>query len=202
VDGERFYKGAPKKIICTLTETWPLEMSLNWMGYVANLSPAERSQKVRDALSYLIASSQKWSSYTTDSRAFSSVENLTLQIKQKPSHEAVAVITALAEWYSPGRVVGFALIRRTWCHHLAIDFLAAHPRLATPSRDIAGVATALLAAIGELARILNIEKLWLETTDESVDYYKAKFRRADLKDLLVIDRAEFIRPFAGMAEKI
>ena len=195
------FNGAAAQITCSLVEAWPPELSVNWIHYVADLPPTQRTQNVRDALAYMILSSEKWASYAAERRAMSSLPRTVAQLRINPTVELVGAIVATAGWYPCGRSLGLALIRRTWCNHLAIDFLAVHPRLSTTDRDVSGVGSALLSASSDVAAMLRVDKVWLETTSESVDYYRVMFQQPELKDLLVIDRAKFARPLAKVTSR-
>jgi hypothetical protein len=64
------------------------------------------------------------------------------------------------------------MLRRTWCHHLFVDFLYIHPDLAGKQMPVTGVGKALLLAACALARDLKIQLVWAEATKGSHRWYE------------------------------
>lgn len=120
---------------------------------------------------------------------FGTFAELESAIRDDSECEKCGCIELLANWYPHGTLLGFTLVRRTWCNHLAVDYLAAHPRIASVEKDVNGVGLALLTTVATLAKKINAPTIWLETTAESRLFYQKVFDLPELKDLLIVDRA-------------
>ncbi len=86
--------------------------------------------------------------------------------------------------------VGLAYCRRTWCHHLALDFLAVHPRALDPSWRVSGVGSGIAFGLVRLANALNIPRIWGEATVNSATFYESLLAVSSVQDLFIIEAAE------------
>lgn len=151
----------------------------------------EQLQRMRDCLEYLECTQIKLQHCAERNRVQLSSETLKASIRQEANGEFVGLILATAEWNAPCSTLGFCFFRRTWCNHIAVDFLATHPCLQRSESEILGVGTALLYAIGEVAQEIFAPTIWAETTDLSVKYYQKLFKIPTLKDILILDTKRF-----------
>jgi len=76
---------------------------------------------------------------------------------------------------------------RTWCNHIVLDFLAAHP--ATLGRGYGGIGTALLYSVAEVAGKIGAPLVWGEATALSAPFYRRVLSRADILDHFFISDA-------------
>lgn len=86
--------------------------------------------------------------------------------------------------------VGLAYCRRTWCHHLALDFLAVHPRALERSGRVSGVGSGSVFGLVRLANALNIPRIWGEATVNSASFYESLLAVSSVQDLFIIEAAE------------
>jgi hypothetical protein len=79
---------------------------------------------------------------------------------------------AKAPWHRAAPVLGCCFCRRSWCHHLIVDFLAVHPKvLAAAGGKVRGVGTGIIYSLVGLADLLGIETIWGEATRNSAPFY-------------------------------
>lgn len=93
----------------------------------ATLSDAPLS-RAADAREFAILAAKRWRHYGDTSTAATSLTALRCMIAAEPEGEFCFHLTVTAPWFSGS--LGGAMIRRTWCHHLMVDFLFVHPRIA------------------------------------------------------------------------
>jgi hypothetical protein len=86
--------------------------------------------------------------------------------------------------------IGLAYCRRTWCHHLALDFLALHPRTLDEQKHVAGVGSGIVYCLVRLADALGIRRIWGEATAHSAPFYEKLLGRAPIWDLFEIESRE------------
>jgi hypothetical protein len=88
--------------------------------------------------------------------------------------------------------VGLAYCRRTWCHHLALDFLALHPQALNQTWHMSGVGSGIIFGLVQLASALNIQRIWGEATANSAPFYEKLLAVSPVHDLFVIETREMI----------
>ena len=83
------------------------------------------------------------------------------------------ICVARATWRSATPILGFAYFRRSWCHHLIVDFLSAHPQVidGQPER-IRGVGSGILLQLVALADEMGSSCVWGEATSHSAPFYQ------------------------------
>ena len=86
------------------------------------------------------------------------------------------------------------MIRRTWHHHLALDFLFVHPRIASRLVNVKFVGIQLLQAICMIAQTLGCDRVWGETTLDSAPFYR-RYLKQQVDDQFAIG-ADEIASFA------
>jgi hypothetical protein len=99
-----------------------------------------------------------------------------------------------------GRLLGKLMLRRTWCHHLFVDFLYTHPDLAGKHMRVGGVGKALLQGACALARDLKIPLVWAEATQGSRGWYEGLLGRKVLDHFFIKPRqiARFARELQSL----
>ena len=101
------------------------------------------------------------------------MKELVKLIVRYPRRETAMILIAQPTWRSRIPVLGIAYMRRTWCHHLFLEFLATHPQVIAKSREkIGGVGVGLLLQLVSLAETLNIPCIWGEATESSAEWYE------------------------------
>jgi hypothetical protein len=149
---------------------------------------------VLDALEYRSLAGKRWRSYSKSRRTVSSLRALKSAIARDANCEAVFIVVAGARWHSPSEILGFCFCRRTWCHHIIIDFAAAHPNaIRRAGGEVRGVGSAMLYALVCMARTLDIRLIWGEATLNSVEFYKKALEQPGLTDHFFIQGETFER---------
>lgn len=157
---------------------------------------SQSNERQLDSVEFLESALSKWRLYQARKRTASSERQLVRLIAKNPAIDALAILSVQASWANLG-TLGICQFRRTWRNSIVIDYLAVHPSLLQPSKVISGVGTALLYSIALVANRLNATRLWLETTDLSVNYYSALFGTDKMADLISIPTAHFYATLRG-----
>lgn len=147
-----------------------------------------------DSREFALLAAKRWRHYhDTDSTALSLAE-LRQMIALDPQGEFCFHLKVTADWF-PGSLGG-AMIRRTWHHHLALDFLFVHPRIASKLVNVKSVGLQLLQAICLIAHTLDCQRVWGETTEDSAPFYR-RYLKQPVDDQFTLDSEEIGR-FASM----
>lgn len=146
--------------------------------------PAELggNESIPDALEYARLASKRWRYYRRTGATVASLAELRECIRRNPKAEVAMIFVACATWPSPTPILGFAYFRRSWCHHLVVDFLSAHPRVidGKPER-IRGVGSGILNQLVAVAEAMKIPCIWGEATAHSAPFYE---RALNVKQIL------------------
>lgn len=131
------------------------------------------SEAIPDALEYARLASKRWRYYRRTSATVASLAELRQCIRRNSKSEVAMIFVACATWPSATPILGFAYFRRSWSHHLIVDFLSAHPRVidGKPER-IRGVGTGILYQLVGLAEEMEIPCIWGEATAHSAPFYE------------------------------
>jgi len=139
-------------------------------------------EPILDALEYARLASKRWRYYRRAGATVASLDELRGVIRQNPKAEVAMILIAHATWPSATPVLGFAYFRRSWCHHLIVDFLSAHPHVITGKPEhIRGVGTSLIHQLVAAAAAMEIPCLWGEATAHSAPFYE---RALNVKQIL------------------
>lgn len=146
-----------------------------------------RNQLTEDALEFAKLARERWLFNRSKRRTASDLTALRRKIAAGRTAEVALLCVAKAEW-AKRRILGIALLRRTWCNHLVLDFLATHPLYLSEGPDrIKGIGPGLLFALSIVASAIHAKALWAETTDTSAPVYQKIFALQEVKDLLIVD---------------
>jgi len=163
------------------------------------LSPHSSGQQ-QDSVEFLESALSKWKLYARRGRVATSQRQLLQMIDDNIKIDVLAILDVQADWSALGRRLGICQFRRTWSNSIAVDFLAVHPTLLAAQKQISGVGTALLYCIAQIATRIGAERIWLETTDLSVEYYAHLFGGAVNFDLLIASTKQFYDSLHGRFE--
>ena len=149
--------------------------------------------RAADAREFAILAAKRWRHYRDASTAASSLPALRRMIAADPHGEFCFHLTVTAPWFTGS--LGGAMIRRTWCHHLIVDFLFVHPRISGQLEPVRGVGLGILQGICCLATILDCRRVWGEATRDSAPFYERQLGRrvADSFFLSAANIAAFTR---------
>lgn len=145
----------------------------------------------QDSVEFLESALSKWRLYEARGRAVASENALKQIIDTDSKIDALGVLTIEASGVSLDESLGICQFRRTWSNNITVDYLAVHPALLVPSPPVSGVGTALLYYLATLAKRIDAQRVWLETTDSSVGYYSYLFGIPSESDLLNISTYAF-----------
>jgi hypothetical protein len=128
---------------------------------------------VRDAMEFRKLATKRWRYYIKGNQAATSLGELQRAVLDNPSAEIGFLLMAKAPWHRTTTVLGCCFTRRSWCHHLIVDFLAVHPKvLAGRGGRIRGVGTGMIYSLVGLADQLGIGTIWGEATKNSAPFYE------------------------------
>ena len=145
-------------------------------------------EAIPDALEYARLASKRWRYYRRTSATVASLDGLRAAIRRDPKSEVAMILVACPAWPSPTPILGFAYFRRSWCHHLIVDFLSAHPRVLDrkPER-IRGVGSALLNQLVAVAEGMEMRCIWGEATSHSAPFYERALHVNQILDHFFIE---------------
>ena len=122
-------------------------------------------------------------------------------IKRNERAELAFLMVASAEWTKRHKFLALAYCRRTWCHHLVLDFLAVRPGASFANQPIRGLGTGVISSLTGLANSLGMDTIWGEATASSAPFYEKVLKTKPIKDLFVIRRKTMQRIFRDHVQK-
>lgn len=160
--------------------------------YHRSLAPfASQSVTVmREAVEFTRLAAKRWRYYARADEAVESFTQLQRKIRRDFNCETAFIMLAYVRQGKQDVPIGLAYCRRTWCHHLALDFLALHPRALEQSRRIRGVGSGMLFGLVGLAKALDIPRIWGEATVNSAPFYENLLAVRPVQDLFLIEARE------------
>ena len=141
-----------------------------------------------DAGEFAALAAKRWFYYTPEGATVTSLAELRAAIRRNDRAELAFLLVASAEWATRHKFLALAYCRRTWCHHLVLDFLAVRPGLTFANQPISGLGSGILATLMELADSLGMETMWGEATASSAPFYEKVLQIRPVKDLFIIRR--------------
>ena len=149
----------------------------------------EGPQRIRaaDAREFAILAAKRWRHYRDSDTAALCQQDLETMIAAETEGEYCFHLKVTADWF--GHSLGGAMVRRTWCHHLMIDFLFVHPRISGRVESIKGVGIGIMQGICAIARDLHCKRVWGEATRDSASFYQRQLGRS-IEDSFTLDAAE------------
>lgn len=144
---------------------------------------------VRDTLEFAHLASKRWRYYRRSIATATSLENFKSIVARKPHTEVSLLLLVRAGWFSRSHILGLAQCRRTYCHHLILEFLSVHPAIvggAAP--QVRGVGAGILYSLAELAGMVNVPLIWGEATAYSAPFYVKTCRIPKVQDHFFIQK--------------
>jgi hypothetical protein len=166
----------------------PVEMEFADESQVRRLRAWRKMSPSTDAGEFAALAAKRWFYYSREGATAASFDELQAALKRNEFAEVAFLMVASAEWAKRYKFLALAYCRRTWCHHLVLDFLAVRPGISFKKRPISGLGTGALFAIAGLAETLGMETLWGEATVSSAPFYEKVLQIRPVKDLFVIRR--------------
>jgi hypothetical protein len=195
--------GDPRLVSVQMAETSEINRASRWRmprALSAISRPTENQReliaKASDNIEFSRLAAKRWKHYLTTGTAATSLKELLGLIANDSEGEFCFFLILSAPWF-PGHILGEVMLRRTWCHHIYMDFLYQHPTISGGVAEVKkGVGYTLLISVAALARILQISMVWGEATKGSAPWYERQFKRP-VKDHFSVEGA-LLR---GLAEK-
>ena len=151
----------------------------------------KHSRVIREAIEFTRLAAKRWRYYFQTGEAAEKFDDLKRKIRRQPKSEAAFIMIATIRRGNRALPGGLAYCRRTWCHHLTLDFLALHPRALDQSSHVSGVGSGIVFGLVQLANRLQIARLWGEATVSSAPFYE-KLALQPIKDLFIIESQEML----------
>jgi len=124
-------------------------------------------------------------------------EEFKAYINDNPKKEVGCLVLLTCNWFPDSDVLGLCHFRRSWCNHIVLDYLRAHPFITAPTKNcrniVNGVGLAMLFYVTEIARQCKSKLIWGEATQNSHKFYKKVFKLPSVKDLIYVPQAKFGR---------
>jgi hypothetical protein len=155
---------------------------------------------VADALEYARYAAKRWRSYRKEDRTVRSAAELRLNVTKEPRGEFVFVLVTRADWHRPSPLLGFCFCRRTWCHHIVVDFAAVHPNaLSAAGGAVRGVGAGMFYSLVKFADQLGVQTVWGEATENSAPFYEKLLALPRVTDHFFITGEVFQHCLRGFA---
>jgi len=134
---------------------------------------------VKDALEYSRHVKNRWTTYQHLGRTITSPKQLKDYLKKDYTTEIVFLLVARAKWHEQSSVLGFCFCRRTWCHHIVLDFAASHPNaIRKAGGEVRGVGLSMLYSLVKFASSIDVNLVWGEATKNSHEFYETALKTA------------------------
>src|SRR5207237_10028782 len=93
-------------------------------------------------------------------------------VSENAQAEVALLLLVRATWFGRSPILGLAQCRRTYCHHLVLEFLSVHPAIVGRLEPrVSGVGKGLVYGLAELAGQLDMQLIWGEATAHSAPFY-------------------------------
>jgi hypothetical protein len=144
-----------------------------------------------DAVEFAKLAGKRWRYYLKRDEAATSLRELKDKLKKQPQGEIGFLLVARPTWKPAPSALGIAWCRRTWCNHIVLDFLAAHPLTLDPANGYKGTGVALLRTLAIVAQQIGCPLVWGEATAVSAPFYEKVLGGQKIQDHFFI-RQEMI----------
>ena len=185
---------APADVTLTFAGNADVLSTTRWR--VPNLDDGIMQTRAADAREFALLAAKRWRHYRDTDCAALSLAGLRRMIAKDPQGEFCFHLKVTADWFPAS--LGGAMIRRTWHHHLALDFLFVHPRISSRLVNVKSVGFQLLQAVCMIAQNLGCQRVWGEATRDSAPFYR-RYLQQPVDDQFAI-RSDEIAIFAAQLE--
>ena len=166
----------------------PVELTFASESEVRRVRAWRKMTPATDAGEFAALAAKRWFYYTREGATVASRGELRAAIRRNERAELAFLLVASAEWAKRYKFLALAYRRRTWCHHLVLDFLAVRPGLSLASQPVSGLGSGILNSLMDLADSLGMETMWGEATASSAPFYEKVLQIRPVKDLFIIHR--------------
>jgi hypothetical protein len=149
---------------------------------------------VRDALEFARLAAKRHHQYSQILATAFSLSHFQTALIREPRTEIALLFVVGAQWFKRSPVLGIAQCRRTYCHHLVLEFLSVHPSIvARHEPRVSGVGKGLVYGLAEIANQLGIELIWGEATADSASFYSHILSGRNVEDHFFIKKRTLAR---------
>jgi hypothetical protein len=196
----------PQIVTVQMAQTADIQKAAKWkLPRSLQIPPARPEEmadiitKVNDNLEFARLAAKRWRHYVETGTAATSLKELVLLMAGDAEGEFCFFLKLTAPWFPKG-ILGQVMLRRTWCHHLFMDFLYQDPPIVAGESSVKkGVGYALLVSVAALARTLQTPVLWGEATKASAPWYQRQFG-CEVKDHFIV-QGPLLQELAGRFDR-
>jgi hypothetical protein len=161
---------------------------LNFLNHWRSTRKQRGNPFVQDALEYSRHVNKGWRVYEALGRTVTTLAHLRQSFQQNQRAEVVFLMVARALWHEPSSILGFCFCRRTWCHHIILDFAASHPNaIRKAGGEVQGVGLSMLYSLVKIAEGLGVKTVWGEATENSHGFYEVALALKSVSDQFFIN---------------
>jgi hypothetical protein len=150
----------------------PVELKFATESEVRRIRAWRKISRATDAGEFAALAAKRWFYYAREGATVASLKELRFAIKRNERSELAFLMVASAEWAKRYKFLALAYCRRTWCHHLVLDFLAVRPGTSFANQPISGLGAGILFSLAGLAGTLGMDMIWGEATASSAPFYE------------------------------
>ena len=166
----------------------PVELTFASESEVRRVRAWRKMTPATDAGEFAALAAKRWFYYTREGATVASLDDLRAAIARNERAEIAFLLVASAKWVKRYKFLALAYCRRTWCHHLVLDFLAVRPGASFANQPIYGIGAGILFSLTNIADSLGVDTIWGEATASSAPFYEKVLRIRPVKDLFIINR--------------
>jgi hypothetical protein len=166
----------------------PVELTFAAESEVRRLRTWRKTMPVTDATEFAALAAKRWFYYSREGATIDSLAGFHTAIRKNARAELAFLLVASANWAGRYKFLALAYCRRTWCHHLVLDFLAVRPAISVSNQPVRGLGTGMLAGLMSLADSLEIGTIWGEATASSAAFYENVLQVGPVNDLFIVNR--------------
>lgn len=181
----------PANVTVSFADNADVASSTRWR--VPALADELMRIRAADAREFALLAAKRWRHYRDTDTAALSLSQLMRMIANDPLGEYCFHLKVTADWFPAS--LGGAMVRRTWSHHLMIDFLFAHPQVCSRVVNVKSIGINLLRAICLIADTLGCKRVWGEATEDSAPFYQHHLG-GTVEDMFAIEKTT-IHSFAS-----
>ena len=160
---------------------------------------------VRDTVEFARLATKRWRYYHRSIATATSLEAFKSIVAREPQAEVSLLLLVRADWFKRSRILGLAQCRRTYCHHLILEFLSVHPAIVGGADPVVrGVGSGIVCGLAAVSGAVGIPLIWGEATSYSASFYARTLGVAGVQDhfflrdpILAECRRKFREEFQG-----
>jgi len=178
-----------KPLICHVEaagEFRAVELTFATEAEVRRVRTWRKMSPATDASEFASLAAKRWFYYTREGATAASLGELRAAITRNARSEIAFLLVASAQWAKRYQFLALAYCRRSWCHHLVLDFLAVRPGLSFAGQPIRGLGTGMIFGLASLADSLGVNVIWGEATASSAPFYEKVLGTPAVKDFFII----------------